>query len=540
MSTTKTIAKGVVWMLISMLIMKFFAFIYFVIVARTVSQEEVGQFFFVFSVIGIIALFSDFGLGAGAIPRFVPFYAGQEKFNHVKKVLKISVSAGTIFSTVCAILLILFAGSISDFFGKPYLIPIFQIMAFYFLISTFYSISLNFLQGRKLMKFVSYMQSLQEIFKVFLTIIFLFFFGFSAESIAFGVMFAFLFAAVFGWFWSLREYNSLPKTNEEAKYVSLFKEMVFFGLTIVLINSMATINAYTDRIMLGYFFPAKESDIMIGIYTMAITFSSVIGVFVGAISSIFYPVITELWAKKKVEEMQKITKTVIRWIFITSIPVLIVMLTFPVQILTIIYGENYAVGYVVLILGSIGMFIFCLAYPSSFVLGAMSRLDVTKKIIAVGAITNVLLNFIFIPLYGINGAAFTSLVSGVVMTILFLRTSKITYVEFPKDIYKPVLAGILAAVILYLLATLFNFDEFLINFVSSTITQKDIFSEILLKFLKVAVLGIFVLLAFFVYMVFLIKFNAFHKEDVEILSGGMRRAKIPEKWISFAERILLR
>ena len=219
---------------------------------------------------------------------------------------------------------------------------------------------------------------------------------------------------------------------------------------------------------------------------------------------------------------------------------LIVMLAFPSQILTIIYGENYASGYVVLIIGSLWFFISSFTFPSQYILGAMNRLDVTKKIIAVGAITNVLLNLIFIPLYDINGAAFTSLVSAVIMTLLFLRTSNITYVQFPKDIHKPVIAGIFAAVILYLTATLFNFDEILINFVSSAVTQKDIFSEILLKFLKVFVLGVFVLTAFSVYFAFLIKFKAFHKEDVEILAGGMMGAKIPGKWISFAERILLK
>ncbi|PKP55436.1 MAG: hypothetical protein CVT89_08435, partial [Candidatus Altiarchaeales archaeon HGW-Altiarchaeales-2] len=36
----------------------------------------------------------------------------------------------------------------------------------------------------------------------------------------------------------------------------------------------------------------------------------------------------------------------------------------------------------------------------------------------------------------------------------------------------------MAAIILYLLATLFNFDEILINFVSQSITAKDTFSEI--------------------------------------------------------------
>jgi len=540
MSTAKTLAKGTAWILIATLIIKFLAFIYYIILARTVSQEEIGQFFFVLSVVGIISLFSDLGLGSSAIVRFVPFYAGQEKFNYVKKVLKISVSAGTIFSTMCAIFLILFAGNIANFFNKPYLMPLFQIMASYFLIINFYSLAINFLQGRKLMKFVSYMQSIQEIFKVILTVIFLFFFGFTAHSIAFGFILSFLFAAFFGWFWTLREYKSLPKTNEIAKFIPLLKQMVLFGLTMVLISSMGIINSYTDRIMLGYFFPGTESDMMIGIYTMAIAFSSVISIFVGAIASIFYPVITELWAKKNMKEMQKTTTTVIRWILISSIPMLLVMLIFPIQILTIVYGENYAEGWLVLIIASIYIFISFLSLPTQYILAAMNRLDVTQKIIAVGAITNVVLNFIFIPLYGINGAAFTTLVATIIMTFLFLRTSKTTNIKFPKDIYKPLIAGILSAIILYMVASLFNFDEILINFVSQSVYGKDTFSEILLKFLKVFVLGIFVLISFLIYLFFLIKFKAFHKEDVEIMAGGMRRAKIPEKYISLVEKILLR
>jgi len=58
--------------------------------------------------------------------------------------------------------------------------------------------------------------------------------------------------------------------------------------------------------------------------------------------------------------------------------------------------------------------------------------------------------------------------------------------------------------------------------------------------LKVFILGIFVLIAFSIYFLFLIKFRAFHPEDVEILSGAMRRAKIPRKYISLSEKILLR
>ena len=87
MSTAKTIAKGSAWMLISLIIVKFFAFIYFIVIARIVSEEEIGMFFLALSVISIIMLFSDLGLGAGAVARFVPFYMGQGKFNYVRMVL---------------------------------------------------------------------------------------------------------------------------------------------------------------------------------------------------------------------------------------------------------------------------------------------------------------------------------------------------------------------------------------------------------------------------------------------------------------------
>ena len=47
-------------------------------------------------------------------------------------------------------------------------------------------------------------------------------------------------------------------------------------------------------------------------------------------------------------------------------------------------------------------------------------------------------------------------------------------------------------------ATLFNFDEILLNYASSLITGTDIVPEILLKFLKVFIPGVFVLTAFFI------------------------------------------
>jgi len=547
MSITKTIAKGSAWMILSAFIVKFVGFIYYIILARTVSQEEIGMFFLVLSVISIVLIFSNLGLCSESVKRYVSFYAKKERFNYVRKVLKISLSAGTIFSIICIAFIMLFTGSLSNFFHNPALAPIFYILASYLLIHNFYTVATSFLIGRKLIKFVSYIQSFQEIFKVILTVILLFIIGFKAESIAFGFLLSFLFAALIGWYWALKEYRKLPESNETADSFLLLKEMVPFGLTLVLISSMSLINAYTDRIMLGYFLPPETSASMIGVYTIAVAFSMVITMFGKAIGTIFFPLITELWAKKNITEINKITTTVIRWLSLVTIPVLLAILVFSKQILTIIYGQDYAVGYIALLLYSIRLFIFLFSLPSQYVLSAMKRLDVTRKIIAVGATINVILNFIFIPengvlapygIFGINGAALASAISLIIMAILFLKQSKITRVQIPKDIYKPIIAGLVTISLLFFFKPYMS--EILRTLIPGLIQPTDIISEIIEKLLKIVVLGILVSTAFLIYLIFLIQLKAFHKEDVEILSGAMRRLKLPKKWILFIERVLLR
>lgn len=44
------------------------------------------------------------------------------------------------------------------------------------------------------------------------------------------------------------------------------------------------------------------------------------------------------------------------------------------------------------------------------------------------------------------------------MTILFLRTNHITNVQFPKDIYKPIVSGLIAIVLLFFQKAVYERD----------------------------------------------------------------------------------
>jgi O-antigen/teichoic acid export membrane protein len=206
-SPTKTLARGTAWSIITAVFLKFLGFLYTIALTRlfTNNEAELGIFFYVFGIAAIIAVFSDLGLGPGALGRYIPYYVGRGEYNHVKAALKISLRYGTLFSLICMIAMILLAGPISDmqdYSEKPelksYLKEAFYIMAFFLLFVNFYSIAINFLSGKKRFRDAAQISNLQGLAKFILTLILVFLLGSHASSVSLGFVLSFAVAGVWG------------------------------------------------------------------------------------------------------------------------------------------------------------------------------------------------------------------------------------------------------------------------------------------------------------------------------------------------------
>jgi len=217
--------------------------------------------------------------------------------------------------------------------------------------------------------------------------------------------------------------------------------------------------------------------------------------------------------------------------------VLLVLLVFPYEILSIIYGVSYAVGSTSLILYSLGLFVSVYASPIYCVLTGMKRLDIIVKVILLNVVVNTILNWFLIPIYGINGAAFSSAFSNILMTALFFLAKDMTYLKVPRDIYKPLLAGFLALLAIYAIKPMLVDLLYALPHAS---TSESLFTDIFRKLSKAFVLGFLCLASACTYLMFLLLMKALHKDDVNIVTGGMRRLGVPERLVSFTGRILLR
>ncbi len=529
MTTISTIAKGTAWMVISAILVKFLGWIYYVILARVVTPAEIGMFYLVLSVVSMITIFSNLGLGGDTVMRYVSYYTGKKYFNYVRSVVKISIRGSTIFSTIFLILVIIFAKDFSNLLHEDNLTSIFYIMAFYLLILNFYTLNLSFLKSRKRLKLASYMVSIQGTGKLIITIIILFVIGFNANSIALGFILSFLLAAIVGSGWVIREYRLLPTSNDVPNKISLLKEMMPFGLTFVAISSVWSIITYTDRIMLGYLIPPEESMSLIGVYSIILGFCSLITIFVGSIGSITLPIIAESYGKDDLSEIKDIVKIAIRWIAIATLPTLLVILSFPKQILGWIYGPSYIIGHLTFIICAIGTFILSLSSPSQYILEATKRLDISVKIFTAGAVLNVVLNYMLIPKYDITGAALASASTYLLLTILLLiSANRFIKIRFP-NISKILFSGIIT------LSLLLIINPYVVDL---SHTLEDTLFNSLETLFKFFILGLFAGITTLIYLLFLILFRAFEKEDIKLIKAAMRRLNIPKRKIIFMEKLL--
>jgi stage V sporulation protein B len=127
---------------------------------------------------------------------------------------------------------------------------------------------------------------------------------------------------------------------------------------------------------------------------------------------------------------------------------------FAKDIVTLIFGDSFVYAVLPLQILIIGTVIFGLVKAIGSSLAGIGRVDVNLKITAFGAMVNIILNFLLIPLYGIVGAAIATITSFIIiaLSIIYLtitimhikidvkwyaRTSMITVLIMPLFILAP-------------------------------------------------------------------------------------------------------
>lgn len=185
------------------------------------------------------------------------------------------------------------------------------------------------------------------------------------------------------------------------------KSLFAYGFWIFLISTGSLAFSYTDTIFIGYFMTNGD----VGVYRTAFQFTSAAAFITAAIAPTLTPKISR-WSKDN--EWEKIVYPVSRGItfgLILAVPVLFGGIFLADKLLYYFYGADFAAG------AAACCILFAVQIVSVFTtfLGtALSASDHAKQSFyatATAAVVNIILNCIFIPILGINGAAISTLIS---------------------------------------------------------------------------------------------------------------------------------
>ena len=369
-----------------------------ILLARVLGAGGYGSYSLGYGLTMIGSKISMMGLSSGIV-RFAALYKGVGDIKRVKGTLSSAFIISILSSIAVGGLMFLFARPLSELFNIPELVTVLRIFALAF---PFYVITIMAGNAARAFQAISYEVVVTNICRplanvAIVSIVFLL--GFRLFGAVYGFLISSAISALFGLYLLKRIFpdivSELKPSYEFWKLLRFSLPVLFIGFSFVLLNQ-------TDRIMLGYFKASKD----LGIYSAAAIISQQAGLITYSFSCIFCPIISDLYNRNEFKQLEKLYKTVTRWIVSLNLVLLILLIVFSKQIMGI-FGSEFISGWLVLvILSSVHLVGYSTGGAlAGYALQMSGKQDFEFINAIVMLVLNVALNFWLIPIYGILGAA---------------------------------------------------------------------------------------------------------------------------------------
>ena len=251
---------------------------------------------------------------------------------------------------------------------------------------------------------------------------------------------------VFGFFWLLPEHQQ-PQLVMAAQLIAALTVLILAtvalrGLTpeavksavpvynrrawlrsampFTLIGGAGIINTHTDIIMLGWFTTSNE----IGIYRVAVQGATLVGFSLQVVNAVVAPQFSRLHARGDLEHLQEIVTRSARWVLLLAVPVAVLLIVAGGLLLGGVFGVEFTPAHLPLAILTLGQLANAAFGSVGPLLNMTGHEDVAARNLWLAALLNIVLNFAFIPFFGMIGAAIATAISMVLWNLLLYQQVK--------------------------------------------------------------------------------------------------------------------
>ena len=185
---------------------------------------------------------------------------------------------------------------------------------------------------------------------------------------------------------------------------------------LALIAGLQIINQQTDIIVLALF----REDAEVGVYRAVFQVALLVVFGLQAMNMVVQPHFARLYEKGEIRRLQRLVTASARVILTMALPVVLVLVMFGKDVMTLVFGESYKEGAMALSILAVGQLINTTIGPVAMLLNMTGYEKDVMRIVAFSAVINIFLNILLIPPLGMSGAAITTAISLTIMK-LYLR-----------------------------------------------------------------------------------------------------------------------
>jgi O-antigen/teichoic acid export membrane protein len=429
------ITNNIFWLTISKVLVYLLSFITVMLIPRYLGVEGYGQLNFVLSFIGVFLIFGDLGINTLTLREVSKNNNLAKKYFNNLFLFKILLS---LFLSVIIIV-------VSFIINKPLIVKQILILSTVYLSFNILSnFCLKFLQSFQKLKYQSIYDILVKAFYVVFVLLFIYF----NLGIA-GVFWAHILTAIIGFLYILFSLKKQVKINLKQDFLFIKKTMIKawpFALGVLFTN----IYFHFDTILISFI----HGEYYVGLYSIGYTLYRFLLNMLSIFTITFFPVIARYAYKKN---LNKVVSSLTYVILSFSIPLTIGGIFLSKQIISFAFGKQYLNGIVpfniilvFFLISSVKVIFVYLLYNRHY-----EKFVLKFKIYA--TIINVLLNILVIPVYGIVGAAITTVISEWILFVVFyFKVMGITRINLLKLSLKPFFASLFMLLVLFLIRDVFK------------------------------------------------------------------------------------
>ena len=408
------------------------------IVTRLFPPADYGNYVLVIASVFVLSAIADWV--NISVMRFYPVYEKEGKIAEFTNLaLKLTFLSILAISVISLSILILLRDHIS---GNVYRLT--GIAIFVFILTSLFSVLLNFLRIKRQIKWYSSFFAWRSITALAFGVLLVIFFRLGVEGLLWGTIISVGFALPLLW------KIAVGKLRIRDKSISLKPtiEMAKFSFPLVIGNLAAWILSLSDRYILELFRGSHE----VGIYSISYSISQyTIMTLTSLFLLSFNPLSIITWEKEGGKTTKKFIAQGTRYFVLLCIPAVIGISVLQNPILSVLSTPDYYEGAKIIPLVALGVFFLGLVQIFDTGLCLQKKTYINMFCVTLSSILNLGLNFLLVPKYGYIAAAFTTLISYAFLLCLMIIVSRRFFLwEFPfKSLAKAMCASSVMGIVVY-------------------------------------------------------------------------------------------